>query len=363
MKILPVLFLSLFLFIPSVSALPIIEFTTDSTTHNIGDIFNITITLDPDGQEIHAWLFEQINFSTLFSATSLIGPYWRQDAPGSINFHDNGTVHNDTGTITYPQAGFGYEFTITLNQTILLNITLTALQSGTYTITSDSSELFAGQDVHNVDHTLIPIQITVLPQGDDDDPPPPPPPPPPDDDDEPVDSDGDGVPDDEDICPGHDDNIDSDNDTIPDGCDDTPFGDPEPPEDNETTNETTDLVAHITFIDKNYTVGQQIDFLAEDSIGTITFYNWEFGDGVGIENLVQVQHSYENPGNYTVTLTVARGSNTSQARVTVTVNPKPYVPPPPVKPSDDLTIGVVILIASVVVFGFFYIRLKKQGLI
>lgn len=39
-----------------------------------------------------------------------------------------------------------------------------------------------------------------------------------------ADSDGDGVPDDEDICNGYDDNIDSDGDGIPDGCDDTPYG-------------------------------------------------------------------------------------------------------------------------------------------
>ena len=35
-----------------------------------------------------------------------------------------------------------------------------------------------------------------------------------------MDSDGDGVCDDEDICPGFDDNIDADNDGVPDGCDD-----------------------------------------------------------------------------------------------------------------------------------------------
>ena len=38
-----------------------------------------------------------------------------------------------------------------------------------------------------------------------------------------TDSDGDGVPDEEDICPGFDDNIDSDGDTVPDGCDACPF--------------------------------------------------------------------------------------------------------------------------------------------
>ena len=38
------------------------------------------------------------------------------------------------------------------------------------------------------------------------------------------DSDGDGIPDDKDVCPGFDDNVDTDGDGIPDGCDETPFG-------------------------------------------------------------------------------------------------------------------------------------------
>ncbi|TBW26644.1 hypothetical protein [Gramella sp. KN1008] len=37
------------------------------------------------------------------------------------------------------------------------------------------------------------------------------------------DTDGDCVPDDDDICPGHDDNMDSDDDGVPDGCDNCPW--------------------------------------------------------------------------------------------------------------------------------------------
>ncbi|MCM8570531.1 hypothetical protein NE848_14140 [Gramella jeungdoensis] len=50
-------------------------------------------------------------------------------------------------------------------------------------------------------------------------------PPPPDDCPLPAeeDSDGDCVPNDDDICPGHDDNMHSDGDTIPDGCDNCPW--------------------------------------------------------------------------------------------------------------------------------------------
>ncbi len=41
-----------------------------------------------------------------------------------------------------------------------------------------------------------------------------------------IDSDGDGIPDDVDTCPGHDDNVDIDGDGIPDGCDTSIVGDP-----------------------------------------------------------------------------------------------------------------------------------------
>jgi len=39
----------------------------------------------------------------------------------------------------------------------------------------------------------------------------------------PIDSDGDGVPDSEDVCPGYDDSNDYDGDGIPDACDETPI--------------------------------------------------------------------------------------------------------------------------------------------
>ena len=40
-----------------------------------------------------------------------------------------------------------------------------------------------------------------------------------------TDNDGDGVPDDQDICPGGDDNVDTDGDTVPDFCDLCPGSD------------------------------------------------------------------------------------------------------------------------------------------
>jgi hypothetical protein len=43
----------------------------------------------------------------------------------------------------------------------------------------------------------------------------------------PIDTDGDGVPDDQDVCPGYDDALDADGDGVPDGCDACPEDDPD----------------------------------------------------------------------------------------------------------------------------------------
>jgi uncharacterized protein YjiK len=87
-----------------------------------------------------------------------------------------------------------------------------------------------------------------------------------------LDSDNDGVLDQDDICPGFDDNIDSDQDTIPDGCDDTPL----PPQPNEpTTNinqslyngyEPSGMVYH-PLLDKIFLVGDDGDLTRMDTDG------------------------------------------------------------------------------------------------
>lgn len=59
-----------------------------------------------------------------------------------------------------------------------------------------------------------------------------------------------------------------------------------------------------------------------DADGTIASYAWDFGDG-GSATGVQAQHSYANPGEYTVTLTVTddggkQGSATGKVLATGT---------------------------------------------
>lgn len=96
-----------------------------------------------------------------------------------------------------------------------------------------------------------------------------------------ADADGDGVPDDEDVCDGHDDSVDSDGDGTPDGCDDTPDGDPEPepPRGAETWDV---LVQDNSFSPATLTIqaGDSVRFIYDGSNPhTATADNGEFDSG------------------------------------------------------------------------------------
>ncbi len=65
-------------------------------------------------------------------------------------------------------------------------------------------------------------------------------------------------------------------------------------------------VAKFTYSPENPTPNQNVTFNASssyDPYGTITNYQWDFGDGSTASG-VTVQHSYSSAGTYTVTLTV-----------------------------------------------------------
>jgi len=72
------------------------------------------------------------------------------------------------------------------------------------------------------------------------------------------------------------------------------------------------------------TTGKMVSFDGsgcDDSDGDIEFYRWSFGDGSGQSQVVFPQHSYANPGTYTVTLTIIdTGGRSNTATTTVTVS-------------------------------------------
>ena len=72
------------------------------------------------------------------------------------------------------------------------------------------------------------------------------------------------------------------------------------------------------------TTGKMISFDGsgcDDSDGDIEFFRWSFGDGSGQSQVVFPQHSYANPGTYTVTLTIIdAGGRSNTATTTATVS-------------------------------------------
>jgi PKD repeat protein len=73
---------------------------------------------------------------------------------------------------------------------------------------------------------------------------------------------------------------------------------------------------------------QQVTF-TDASIGSITNWLWNFGDGTMVTNNsnANVTHAYASAGSYTVSLTVAGagGSNTSTQTACITASPKPVL--------------------------------------
>ncbi|MBI3288501.1 MAG: PKD domain-containing protein, partial [Elusimicrobia bacterium] len=77
-----------------------------------------------------------------------------------------------------------------------------------------------------------------------------------------------------------------------------------------------DPIAIATADRYSLTVGETVSFDGSQSYvpnldATITAYRWSFGDGGADGNGATASHSYDNPGNYTVTLTVTDSAGNS----------------------------------------------------
>ena len=95
-------------------------------------------------------------------------------------------------------------------------------------------------------------------------------------------------------------------------------------------------VARFTFSPENPVVGEPVTFDASTSVdpatglgtNSIVSYHWAFGDGHEGTGVV-VEHIYNLPGNYTVTLTIMDDDGASATgEETILVSP-PQPPPPP----------------------------------
>jgi PKD repeat protein len=84
------------------------------------------------------------------------------------------------------------------------------------------------------------------------------------------------------------------------------------------------------------------------STGESLTYNWDFGDGSPAGTEANPQHTFANPGNYTVTLTVsnAGGKDSVQAPITVSA-PATATTAPPTPPTDTAVPPTATVVAVV----------------
>jgi len=180
----------------------------------------------------------------------------------------------------------------------------------------------------------------------------------------PVDSDGDGVPDGEDICPGHDDNQDSDGDGIPDGCDEFPYGEDEiPDEPDEPDEEPKELIA---ILGGPYFagIGDTVIFDGSASSGDITLWSWDFGDGSG-SNYETVTHKYNKEGTYVVTLSVGDkwgnlDFNMTYVYVTTEYEPEPDNGQENGNGGDWTYLIVLCVVFAIIVFMVFFLKNRRE---
>ncbi|MBU6399680.1 MAG: S8 family serine peptidase [Verrucomicrobia bacterium] len=82
----------------------------------------------------------------------------------------------------------------------------------------------------------------------------------------------------------------------------------------------------------------------DQSVGTVTAWDWHFGDGSPDSSSQNPTHTYADPGSYTVTLTVSgAGTNSSSNAVIQVDNPQP---PPVACARPNVTVSATVATAS-----------------
>ena len=195
------------LLMPTVSQAASLKIISEANSYEVDQTVNVRVEVDTEGQSISGVELVNLNFdSSILQVVSISGEEIFQ-TPEQVSTFDNnsGTVTFGDGVIYRAEDGsirFGSEFEGIAD---VINIQFRAVASGTAEIyldftegeTSDTNVVVGSTDVlSSVDNTTVSITQTS------------------------TDSDGDGVPDSEDRCPGHDDNgTDYDNDGMVDACD------------------------------------------------------------------------------------------------------------------------------------------------
>jgi len=345
-KILIITLILLFNFV-AISQANVLYFDDSQYDVNSSETFNVTVYAEFNEETYGFFIYEMYWDSSIAKAIS-----YENLSDWELVFSYGGGLTNNNFTLVnwwkMSQSKIGL--------IPLVNITFQALKKGQTTINFKS---ISGYHVYGINITGVPISTSYTTSkiivdggsssgnggGDDDIPP------------LPIDTDGDGVPDDDDICPGFDDNIDTDEDGIPDGCDPTPNG-TEPIENQPP-------VAVINGPDETI-AGESAFFEGWDSYdndGNIASYTWDVGNSTS-KTGPTLLFSYTISGTYTITLTVIDDDGAlSEATHILTVKEKQDQPDQndtqptnktkKEKESNTLMV-VVIIIAIIVIAGLIY---------
>lgn len=255
------------------------EILSDKSTVKVGDTFTVEIWLNLSYEET-GFTLRQMTFSG--SLANMIDRNFSSLWLGTFN--DVGDLDNDEGNLTYAMAN---NFSGVTGHHCVMYFVFEAIDKGVfflevpYAINFGTGSGNPGIELAFAESTYWNHNLTVTidedeePEPDPDpEPDPTPPNPPPDEPDDPI-------------------------------PDTNETNDTEPPNQNDSTPEPTYSTLHADAGGPYYAdVGETILFDGTNSTGNIAYWEWNFGNVMGSTTYSKVTHSYDKPGNYTISLTI-----------------------------------------------------------